>query len=115
MVMLALMYGVTRRLFPVPFQWGRLLRIAAIAGGLFALGELLLPTAGATGLLSRAALVAAYPLLLAASGFFEPAEITHLRALGKRLRTRAPRSAETPQELKALRSRTELMQDVHDA
>jgi O-antigen/teichoic acid export membrane protein len=114
-VMLALMYGVTRRLFPVPFQWGRMLRITAIAGGLFALGELLLPTSGAVGLVSRAALVGAYPLLLAASGFFEPTEISHLRALGKRLRTRAPRSAETPQDLKALRSRTELMKDVHDA
>jgi hypothetical protein len=90
------------------------LRIVAIAGGLFALGEVLLPTSGATGLLSRAALVAAYPLLLAVSGFFEPAEISHLRALGKRLRARAPRSAETPEDLKALRSRTELMEDVHD-
>jgi hypothetical protein len=113
--MLTLMYGVTRRLFPVPFQWGRMLRITAVAGGLFALGEVLLPTAGAAGLLSRAALVAAYPLLLAASGFFEPTEISHLRALGKRLRARAPRSAETPQDLEALRSRTELMKDVHDA
>jgi hypothetical protein len=109
------MYVVTRRLFPVPFQWGRLLRIVSIAGGLFALGELLLPTSGAAGLLSRAALVAAYPLLLAASGFFESAEVIHLRAFGQRLRMRASRSAETAQELKALRSRTELMQDVHDA
>jgi O-antigen/teichoic acid export membrane protein len=114
-VMLTLMYGVTRRLFPVPFQWGRMLRITAVAGGLFALGEVLLPTSGAVGLLSRAALVGAYPLLLAASGFFEPAEISHLRALGKRLRARAPRSAETSQDLEALRSRTELMKDVHDA
>jgi O-antigen/teichoic acid export membrane protein len=114
-VMLVLMYGVTRRLFPVSFQWGRLLRIVALAGGLFALGELLLPTSGAVGLLSRAALVAVYPLLLAATGFFEPAEISHLRELGKRLRARASRSAETPEDLKALRSRTELMKDVHDA
>jgi O-antigen/teichoic acid export membrane protein len=113
-VMLALMYGVTHRLFPVPFQWGRMLRIVTIAGGLFALGEVLLPTSGVEGFLSRAALVAAYPLLLAASGFFEPAEISHLRALGKRLRARPARSAETPQDLKVLRSRTELMEDVHD-
>jgi O-antigen/teichoic acid export membrane protein len=114
-VMLALMYGVTRRLFPGPFQWGRLLRIVAIAGGLFTLGETLLPTEGATGLLSRAGLVAAYTPLLVISGFFEPAEISHLRALGKRLRARGPRSAEAPQDLEALRSRAELMKDVHDA
>jgi O-antigen/teichoic acid export membrane protein len=114
-LMLALMYAVTRRLFPVPFQWARMARIVAIAGGLYALGETLLPTEGADGFLLRAALLGAYPLLLFASGFFEPRELQQLRALAARLRARALSSAEAPQDLKALRSRTELMDEVHDA
>jgi O-antigen/teichoic acid export membrane protein len=113
--MLTLMYAVTRRIFPVPFEWGRLARIAVIAGGLFALGELALPTAGADGFLLRAALVPAFIVLLWWSRFFGPEELRAIRTLPARLRSRAQVSAEAPQDLEALRSRTELMEDVHDA
>ncbi len=74
LVVLALMYGFTQRLFPVPYQWGRLARIVLVAAVLVAAGELLLPTAGLAGFLGRAALLAAYPLALLASGFFTPEE-----------------------------------------
>jgi O-antigen/teichoic acid export membrane protein len=113
-VILVLMYAVVRRLFPVPFQWGRLARIVVIAAALFAAGELTLPTSGASGLLTRATLIPAFGLLLWASGFFEPAEIGYLRALRGRLRARLAVSAEAPQDLKALRSRAELMEDMHE-
>ena len=73
-VVLALMYVFTQRLFPVPYEWGRLLRVLAISGGLVALGELLLPTDGFVGLLLRTALWLAYPLALLATGFFSRAE-----------------------------------------
>jgi hypothetical protein len=112
--MLALMYAVTRRLFFVPFQWGRLLRIVSIAAALFAVGELTLPTSGAVGLLARAALVPAFGVLLYASGFFEPAELRYLRTLRARLRSRAVPSAEAPQDLKPLYRRAELMEDMHE-
>jgi O-antigen/teichoic acid export membrane protein len=114
-VMLVTMYVFTRRLFPVPFEWGRLARIVALAGGLFAVGELTLPTSGAVGFVSRAALVPAFVLLLWWSGFFHAAELRYLRALAGRLRLRSATSTEAPQDLEALRSRTELMEDVHDA
>jgi O-antigen/teichoic acid export membrane protein len=114
-VMLALMYAVTRRLFPVPFQWLRLARIVVVAGGLYALGEALLPTEGAAGFLLRAVLLGAYPLLLWASGFLEPAELERLRTLSARLRSRGERSAEAAEDLKTLRGRTELMDEMHDA
>jgi O-antigen/teichoic acid export membrane protein len=114
LVMLALMYLVARRLFPIPFQWGRLARIVLIAAGLYALGELTLPKSGADGFLSRAALVPVFGFLLYASGFFQPAERRHLRALRERLRLRPPPSAEAPQDLEALRRRTELMDDMHE-
>ena len=73
-VVLALMYVFTQRLFPVPYQWGRLARVVLTSAVLVAVGELLLPDSGAVGLLGRIALFAAYPLALFASGFFTPAE-----------------------------------------
>jgi O-antigen/teichoic acid export membrane protein len=111
--MLTVMYFVTRRIFFVPFEWGRLARILVLAVGLFAFGELVLPTSGAAGFLLRAALVPAFVLLLWATGFFRPAELRAARGLVARLRSRF--SAEASQDLEALRSRTELMEDVHDA
>ncbi|MCW2988363.1 MAG: polysaccharide biosynthesis protein [Solirubrobacterales bacterium] len=80
-VVLALMYGFTQRLFPVPYQWGRLARVVLAAAVLVGAGELLLPTVGALGLLGRAALLAAYPLALFASGFFTPGERVWLARL----------------------------------
>jgi O-antigen/teichoic acid export membrane protein len=81
-VVLALMYVFTQRLFPVPYQWGRLARVVLTAAVLVGAGELLMPTSGALGLLGRVVLFAAYPLALFASGFFTPGErvwLAHLR------------------------------------
>jgi O-antigen/teichoic acid export membrane protein len=74
LVVLALMYGFSQRLFPVPYQWGRLARVVLAAAALVAAGELLMPTEGLGGLLGRTVLLAAYPLALFASGFFTPGE-----------------------------------------
>ncbi len=87
-VVLALMYFFTQRLFPVPYQWGRLARVTCTAAALVGIGELAMPTSGAAGLLGRAALTAAYPLVLYASGFFTPGErvwIARLRHPGELL------------------------------
>jgi len=80
-VVLALMYVFTQRLFPVPYQWGRLARVVLTATVLVAAGELLMPTSGALGLLGRIALFAAYPAALFASGFFTPGERVWLARL----------------------------------
>jgi O-antigen/teichoic acid export membrane protein len=80
-VMLAAMYALTRRLFPVAFEWARLGVLAAVAGGLTVVGELLLPTEGAAGLLSRAAVLAAIVPALAAAGFFRHGELAAARSL----------------------------------
>ncbi len=74
LVVLALMYGFTQRLFPVPYEWARLARVVAVAAGIVVLGELLLPTEGFPGLLARTALWLAYPLALLATGFFTAGE-----------------------------------------
>jgi O-antigen/teichoic acid export membrane protein len=74
LVVLGLMYAFTQRLFPVPYEWGRLLRVVAIVAVLVGAGELLVATSGAVGLLIRIPLFATYPLALLASGFFSEGE-----------------------------------------
>jgi O-antigen/teichoic acid export membrane protein len=81
LVVVALMYVLTQRLFPVPYQWGRLGRVVLTSAVLVGAAELLMPTAGLAGLLGRAALLAAYPLALFASGFFTPGERVWLARL----------------------------------
>lgn len=96
LVVLGLMYVFTQRLFPVPYEWGRLLRVVLIVAAIVGLAELLVPTSGAGGLLIRAALLAAYPLALFASGFFSDEErgwlarLRHPRALLADLRSAEP-------------------------
>jgi O-antigen/teichoic acid export membrane protein len=66
----------SQRVYPVAYQWRRVLSIAATGGGLTAAAWLLperLPVA--------VALVLAYPLLLAPLGFYLPAERARLRRL----------------------------------
>jgi O-antigen/teichoic acid export membrane protein len=74
LVVLGLMYVFTQRLFPVPYEWGRLLRVVLIVAALVGVAELLVPTSGAVGLLLRVLLFAAYPLLLFGTGFFTAGE-----------------------------------------
>jgi len=73
-VVVGLMYVFTQRLFPVPYQWGRLARVVLTAAVLVGLGELLMPTDGFAGLAGRAVLLALYPLGLLVTGFFTPEE-----------------------------------------
>jgi O-antigen/teichoic acid export membrane protein len=79
--MLVIMYALTRKLFKVGFEWGRLGQLAAILLGVALSGELLLPTHGAAGLLLRAAWLLLVPVLLALTRFFHPHERDQARAL----------------------------------
>lgn len=81
LVVVAVMYGFSQRLFPVPYQWGRLARVVLTSAALVGAGELLVPTEGLAGLLGRVGLLAAYPLALLATGFFTPGERTWLARL----------------------------------
>jgi len=73
-VVVGLMYVLTQRLFPVPYQWARLGRVLLVSAALVGIGELLLPIEGFTGLAARAALWLAYPAILLVSGFFTSEE-----------------------------------------
>jgi O-antigen/teichoic acid export membrane protein len=65
----------SRRIYPVPYQWRRIITLAAAAGGLTILGREL------HSLLVAVAVTVAYPLLLLPLGFYLPAELTRLRRL----------------------------------
>jgi O-antigen/teichoic acid export membrane protein len=86
LVMLAAMYLLTRHAFRVAFEWGRLVRLVVVIGGLAGAGDLLLPTTGAVGLLTRTLVFLAIPVALLASGFAHRAELAQARLLVNRLR-----------------------------
>jgi O-antigen/teichoic acid export membrane protein len=86
--MLAVLRLLTRRVFPVAFDWWRLTLLTLILGGVAVSGELLLPTAGFAGLLARVVWLAWIPALLLVTRFFVPSELTQARILlagGRRL------------------------------
>ncbi len=86
-VMLGVMYGLTRSLFRVDFEWGRLALLVLVAGGLTVAGELLLPTAGVAGFGLRAAVGIAILPALWIAGFFGAGELSAARQLVTRLRS----------------------------
>jgi O-antigen/teichoic acid export membrane protein len=89
-VMLMVMHLLTRHAFAVGFEWRRLLQLALVMGAVAAVGDLLLPTRGAVGFLSRAAAFLAIPLVLRVTGFADPRELDQLRAfVGRAMRRRA--------------------------
>ncbi len=81
LVVLGLMYTFTQRLFPVPYEWGRLARVVLVSALLVGGGEALLPTDGFAGLAARTAVWLLYPLALLATGFFTPGERRRLAQL----------------------------------
>ena len=81
LVMLVVVHLLTRRLFVVPFEWGRIAGIVVIVGGVSIAGELLLPTAGLVGFATRALALAAIPFLLVFARIFTRSELASFRAL----------------------------------
>jgi O-antigen/teichoic acid export membrane protein len=92
LVMLAVMYALTRRLFPVAFEWGRLALLVGVMGAIAGAGELLAPTDGAGGFVIRLLALAAVLPVLWGAGFFRSGELAAARGLWRRL-VRRPLSA----------------------
>jgi O-antigen/teichoic acid export membrane protein len=80
-VMIGVIHVLTRRAFAAAFEWRRLGQLAVVLGGLSAAGDLLLPTHGLVGFVTRAAVLAAMPFVLFATGFAHRQEIDQARAL----------------------------------
>jgi O-antigen/teichoic acid export membrane protein len=92
-VMLTVMHLLTRRAFKVEFEWRRLAQVVIVAGAVAAAGELLLPTRGALGLVTRIVAFLAIPALLYATRFAHEQELDALHQLVRRLRRGAGRPA----------------------
>jgi len=76
--MFVLMAAHSQRVYPVPYQWRRLVIVAGTAVGLSALARSLhVPLAGSI------VLALAYPLILLPLGFYLPAERRRLLAVGR--------------------------------
>jgi O-antigen/teichoic acid export membrane protein len=84
-VMLWVMYLLTRRAFPVVFEWRRLAQLVLVMGGVAALGDLLLPTVGLVGFVTRGAAFLVIPLLLWVTRFAHAAELDQLRIAARRV------------------------------
>jgi len=89
-VMLVVLHLLTRRLFAVAFEWGRLAHAIVLLAGTSVAGEVLLPDAGVAGFATRTLALAAIALLFAATRFMRPAELASLRDVLRRRRRRAP-------------------------
>jgi len=85
-VMIGVMHFLTRRAFAASFEWMRLIKLVVVFGGMSVAGELLLPTHGLVGFISRAAVLAAMPLVLTATGFTHVEERQQARVLFARAR-----------------------------
>jgi len=79
--MLLVMHLLTRRLFPVGFQWRRLTQLTLILAGVAVSGELLLPTSGFAGIALRLLWLLLIPALLLSTRFFGEDERSQARAL----------------------------------
>ncbi len=91
LVMLTVMHLLTRRAFAVQFEWPRLVHLVVVVGGLAAAGDLLLPTSGVVGFVTRGLVFAAIPIALLATGFAHPAELRQTRSLLAQARRSYPR------------------------
>ncbi len=75
-VLFAFMAVHAQRIYPVPYQWRRVVTALGAAGALAVVGKALdVPLAAAI------AIAVAYPLVLLPLGFYLPAERARLRAL----------------------------------
>jgi O-antigen/teichoic acid export membrane protein len=90
-VMIAVMHVLTRRAFAATFEWRRLVQLAVVLGGMSAAGDLLLPTHGVVGLMTRAAVLAAMPLVLLGTRFAHRQELEQARGLLSRATRRVAR------------------------
>ena len=83
--MILVIYWLTRNVFSVGFEWGRLARVLAVLVGVSVLGEVVLPTHGVIGLVLRALAWCAILPLLRAVGFFKAAELVRIGVLARRI------------------------------
>lgn len=79
LMILVLLYALTRELFVVPFAWGTMARAVAITAGVAVVGAVAVPSDGLGPLLLRCALGLTLPVLLVAARVIRLSEARRLR------------------------------------
>ena len=88
-VVLVLMYVFTQRLFPVPYEWGRLVKAIGASAVVIAIGLTVVPDEGLGALALRLLLIGALPGLMLLLDFFTLEERRYLALLGRPAELRA--------------------------
>ncbi len=78
-VRLLLTLRAAQRVYAVPYEYGRIGKIFAAAGTVYFASVRLSPETFFSGLLVKAAVLAVFPLILYATGFFQTAELRRIR------------------------------------
>jgi O-antigen/teichoic acid export membrane protein len=86
--MAAMTYLIAHRLYPVPWEFGRMLKMVAFAVGLYAASLTVGGLGQPAALIVKAGLVVSFPLGLYLGNFFTTAERTHLQQTGRVIFTR---------------------------
>jgi O-antigen/teichoic acid export membrane protein len=107
-VLVVLGWRNAQRSYPVSYDFGRVLRVVAMAALFMVVLVELVPPVGVAGIGLRVLLVAAFPLSLVAIGVVTPGERSRMIALGKRIRSpRRGRRADLQEELEIERESEE--------
>jgi O-antigen/teichoic acid export membrane protein len=81
LLLVILVFRVSQRYYAISYEWGRLFRLGALAGGLY-LASLALPDVTAVARLGlKCGLLLLFPLFLLAGRFFAPEELARGRQL----------------------------------
>jgi O-antigen/teichoic acid export membrane protein len=90
-------YPFAQRFYHIPYQWGRLLHLAATAVGLFFLAGFINPSNLALSLTLKFLIALSFPLVLFVTGFFTAAEKARMLSLWLKVR-RKPKDPEILEE-----------------
>jgi O-antigen/teichoic acid export membrane protein len=83
---------IGHRLYPIAYEWGRVIRLTVVGVGVYAVGSLITWGSMPAALAGKAGLLLCAPLVLYAVGFFEAGEVARFKGLvGDFRRGRTPR------------------------
>jgi hypothetical protein len=74
--------------YPIPYQWGRLAKVTAVAATLYAASQLVPSASLPVAVAAKSALLLTLPVVLWSVGFFEEAELARVRRARSGLRKR---------------------------
>src|SRR5207248_6534638 len=72
---------VGHRLYPIPYEWGRIARLTAVGVAIYFAGAAITWSSVPAALVGKGLLLLTGPLLLYAIGFFEPGEMARVKML----------------------------------